>query len=125
MALSGALMKGKKTKKKKIENLLDLGVLMEITRSTLKLPDTDEHETIGIKGLRKQLKSAETKFPEKDQMLLFYVEMEPNPNYDSNDEDDAPVNVVMKKVWINRKSKKVVSEPRWWKKYKENLPQSS
>lgn len=118
-------MKEKKTKKKKIENLLDLGVLMEITRSTLKLPDTDERETIGIKGLRKQLKSAETRFPEKDQMLLFYAEMEPNPNYDPNDENDAPLGVVMKKVWINRKSKKVVSEPRWWKKYKENLPKSS
>lgn len=115
-------MKKRKEKKKKIDTLLDLGVLMEITRSTLGLPDTDERETIGIKGLRKQIEIAKTRFPDKKQIMLFYCDIEPNLNYNPEDEEDAPINVIMKKVWINKETNKVVSEPRWWKKIKENQP---
>jgi hypothetical protein len=112
----------KKTKKAKIKNLFELAAVMEMTRSFLKLPDNDENPFVGAKGLKKQVESSGKKFPDKKQMLLFWLEPTENKDFDPNDPEDAPIEMVAKSSWFNKETNKAISEPRWWKKYKQDNP---
>lgn len=95
-----------------LNNLEELAVWMESFKMGTGMKN--DYFLNGVDGLKLQLEKANTgKFKEKEEAMLFYLA----PDKDSTPEQPS---VLVRSIWINKKTGEKCVEPEWFKELKKN-----